>query len=471
MAVVGKYTLGVTVMPEYVQSEGAEAVLDRLVGGLGANQLTTSPYVAAQTQPGEGLREPPADAGAGAVRILDRPLWGANAVFMRASPSFVPDDRLYANIGYAPQPADDLTRREGHLVGDFVSLAKKRGVEVYLQIMAAIPPCLRVQFGGPSATDEPMLPDGRILPQRVDKNASLAARGVRDYMRALIVDLSRHYPDVDAFKFDWPEYPPYHFLALFADYNPQVRPYAVALGLDFDPLAEAMSGLLEKILGGNLPDLGLGGATDFDEALAKLTHYCPAVADHLALRTHLVERYAAFLRQCVDEASGGTKKVILQGFPTPWDQLSGFAVKPLSRHAHGLAVKFYTMHWPMMLANYASHLVPATPDQDMAIAAKLSQLFLARSRGYEKTGDFIYPEPGQGHGITAASIATKLAPMQAAATVPIAGISHAYGPISDVVDRFKAVWDASGRHAEINRYCYMSDAKIDALAAVVSGSI
>ncbi|WDR05223.1 hypothetical protein PSQ90_13110 [Devosia rhodophyticola] len=123
--------LGVTVMPEYVQSEGAEAVLDRLVGQLGANQITTSPYVAAQTKPGEGLREPPADAGAGAVRLLDRPLWGAGAVYMRAAPSFVPDDALYARGSYAPQPADELTHTQGHLVGDFLGLAKRRGVETH----------------------------------------------------------------------------------------------------------------------------------------------------------------------------------------------------------------------------------------------------------------------------------------------------------------------------------------------------
>ncbi|WDR05224.1 hypothetical protein PSQ90_13115 [Devosia rhodophyticola] len=314
-----------------------------------------------------------------------------------------------------------------------------------------------------------MLPDGRILPPRVDKNASLAASGVRDYMRALIVDLCRNYPEVDAFKFDWPEYPPYDFLALFADYNPQVRPYAEDLGLDFDQLASSMAGLMGKIIGGELPDLGLMDARDFGDVLARLQEFCPALTDHLALRAHLVERYAAFLRQCVDEASGGTKKMILQGFPTPWDQLSGFAVKPLSQHAHGLAVKFYTMHWPMMLRNYGDRLVSAMPEQDAAIAQSLSRLFLSHSPAYASIGDFRYPEPGQRHGISAATIAAKFTPMQKVATVPIAGIAHAYGPIPDVVERFKAIWNASGRHVEINRYCYMGNAKIDALAEVVKG--
>ena len=69
-------SVGITVLPEYIQSEGVEGVLDR-VQQAGATNVTTSPYVMELADAETGCREPPVDAGAGAVRLLDRPLWGA----------------------------------------------------------------------------------------------------------------------------------------------------------------------------------------------------------------------------------------------------------------------------------------------------------------------------------------------------------------------------------------------------------
>ena len=72
----GKRFLGVTVLPEYIQSEGVGGVLDNLVEKVGANAVATSPYLMEEADHKTGNREPPVDAGAGAVRLLDRPLFG-----------------------------------------------------------------------------------------------------------------------------------------------------------------------------------------------------------------------------------------------------------------------------------------------------------------------------------------------------------------------------------------------------------
>ena len=86
--------VGITVLPEYLQSEGVDGVLDNLVTKAGANAITASPYVMQVTDDAMGSREPPDDAGAGAVRLLDRPLWGKRELFVRTAPSFVPDKEL-----------------------------------------------------------------------------------------------------------------------------------------------------------------------------------------------------------------------------------------------------------------------------------------------------------------------------------------------------------------------------------------
>ncbi len=82
--------LGVTVLPEYVQVEGVDKVLDNLVR-MGATAVATSPYVMEPADAKTGGREPPDDAGAGKVRLLDRPLWGRRELFVRTA--FVPESR------------------------------------------------------------------------------------------------------------------------------------------------------------------------------------------------------------------------------------------------------------------------------------------------------------------------------------------------------------------------------------------
>ena len=101
MVAAGRF-LGITVMPEYIQSEGVERVLGSLTRA-GATAVTTSPYVMAPAgEAAGGAREPPIDAGAGGVRLLDRPLWGRRELLVRTAPSFAPERSLYAGLRYQP---------------------------------------------------------------------------------------------------------------------------------------------------------------------------------------------------------------------------------------------------------------------------------------------------------------------------------------------------------------------------------
>ena len=97
----GEKLLGVTVLPEYIQSEGIEGLLDNL-SRIGANAVATSPYLMEEADPETGQREPPADANAGNVRLLDRPLFGKREVWVKTAPSFEPHLPLYAGLRYQP---------------------------------------------------------------------------------------------------------------------------------------------------------------------------------------------------------------------------------------------------------------------------------------------------------------------------------------------------------------------------------
>ena len=63
-------TTGITIMPEYIQSEGIEAILNRCEQA-GIRQIATSPYYMHEAEEGCGYREPPIDAGSGKVRLFN----------------------------------------------------------------------------------------------------------------------------------------------------------------------------------------------------------------------------------------------------------------------------------------------------------------------------------------------------------------------------------------------------------------
>ena len=65
----GRLFVGVTVMPEYLQSETVDGVLDNLVEKAGATAVATSPYLMEPASEQDGSREPPDDAGAGKLRF------------------------------------------------------------------------------------------------------------------------------------------------------------------------------------------------------------------------------------------------------------------------------------------------------------------------------------------------------------------------------------------------------------------
>ncbi|MFT7642720.1 MAG: hypothetical protein ACI9G1_004478, partial [Pirellulaceae bacterium] len=228
--------VGVTVLPEYIQFEGIDRVLDNLQSRAGATAVATSPYVMEVADEATGSREPPIDAGAGKVRLLDRPLWGKRELWMRTAPSSEPNAWLYEGLRYQAAEPDQLTDEHGHIVSDFLDAAKSRGLATYLQVQSAIPPGYRVQFGGPEEEDLPRLPDGRIPQNRVANNGSLASPHIVDYHVAMLKDLCEAYPQIDGIRVDWPEYPPYRLDSVFVDFSDFAHDAADEFGFDFETM-------------------------------------------------------------------------------------------------------------------------------------------------------------------------------------------------------------------------------------------
>lgn len=466
----GKF-LGITVLPEYIQSEGVAGILDNLER-IGANAVATSPYLMEEADKETGQREPPADADAGGVRLLDRPLFGKREVWVRTAPSFAPDRALYRGLRYQPAEPTALTRSRGRILNDFIAAARKRSIKVYFQIQAAIPPGYRVQFGGPAAEDRARLPDGTIPEKRLAKNGSLASPQILGYEHALIRDIARNYPDLTGIRYDWPEYPPYFLDSAFLDFSYHAEKAAERMGFDFERMRRDVGALYDKIHGGLSDDDLKPWAEDADGGrygLLRLLSDHPGIGSWLRFKARLVEEMIAGFRRVMNQAGAARMELLPNAFPPPFTIFSGMDFTRVARFSTAISCKLYTMHWPMILRFYGDQILQANPGLSSRLLAKalVNLLDIADDGGLETVEDYAYPPPDAAHPVGARAQARKIAQAQrGAGDTPVYALAHGYGPPADFRKRLEVARDA-GRHGYwVNRYAYLSGDKLEIIRQV-----
>lgn len=458
------FALGVTVMPEWFACEGVDAVLDR-VESLGAKAIATSPYVLEVAPDGEGGREPPIDAGAGSVRPLDRPLYGRHALWVRTAPAFEHDLSRYEGQPYQPSRATALTTRHADLIDRVIDGCGRRGIVVYLQVMAASPPGYRVQFSGARDVDECFGPDGRGHPARVDGNASLASTDVARYTATLVAELAERYPGVSGFRLDWPEYPPYDLSSALFDFNPAAQALMASRGHDPARVAREALGWLARLRNDARAALDRGDAASTFSATSwrQLFDREGPLAPLFTAKRDATTALLGTVRRALDAVPGPRRRLEPQAFPPPFSWLSGFPLDGVDGIADAVGIKLYTMHWPMIARFWAREIIGDEPRALDAMTAGIAAAF-----------DFVdapcdgsvlrYPEPHERHPVSARAQRDKLAMARATAgSVPAVAFAHTYGPLDDVVDRVD-LCRATGMPVWLNRYGYLSDAKLAALA-------
>lgn len=457
--------LGITVMPEDYQVEGIEQVLRNVKSRAGANAVATSPYVMEPSDQQHGQRQPPIDAGAGGVRLLDRPLWGKRELYTTSSPSFTPNLKLYQGLRYQPGAPDDLTRAQGKIVRDFLRAANTAGFKTYFQIQSVIPPDYIVTSGGPTEDDKPRLPDGSVPKRRVGNTGSLASPDIRRYTEALITDLCQQYPEIDGIRMDWPEYPQYTLDDAFLDFSPPAEAAAKRLGFDFNRMRRE-AGDLYHHLHGSLTDKDLA---DPNFALLPAFSKSPGLRDLCRFKASLMSELLSGFRAALTAAGGKRKELVPNAFPPPFSLSSGMDYRLAAKHSNGISVKLYTMHWPMILRFYGDALLQANPGISRpALTRRLvSTLGIADGPGHPLLTDYAYPDPETPHGAGVQAQRQKIETAQkAAGATPVYALAHGYGPLADFEQRLAVAWSASANKVWINRYGYLTEEKIDAIGRV-----
>ena len=472
LALMDKHTgksrfVGINVMPEYLQTEG-DGFIDRLIGRTGATAIGITPCVVEQADQATGDREPPLK-----YALLDRPLWGRRELFIRVAPSFDFDPSLYEGVRYRPPEPTALTARNGHLVANFIDAAKSRGLEAHIRVQSAAPPGFRAAISNLDADDEPRLPNGDTLPNRLDQSGSLASPHVKAYICALLRDLCAHYPNADGFHLDWAEYPPYTLDSVFFDFCGHAEVAADRFGFDFDRMRADAAAVRGKFLGGlENSELRMwltpNGGRDAWRGL--LTAH-PGLADLFRFKALLSEELLEACRDAVTDAAGPDMKVAPMAFPPPWTAVSGFDYGRAAKHCDSILLKLIPSHWPMMLRAYGEAIHQANPRLSETLLVEVLNriLDIGDAEADATLESYSHPADGEAFAVGREAQLRKIEQGQAqAGKVPVFALVHSGGAVDDFRERLALAYAATGNKVWINRYGFLSDAKLDAIGEVTA---
>jgi hypothetical protein len=468
-------TLGIYAWPPHIQAEGVNAVLDNLQS-IGATSVSTSTYVAEPAADGEGdRREPPQNGNKGLVREIDRPLWGRKALYLHTGPSFAHDSSLYDGQKYAPPAPNDLTQKHGRVIHDFLAEAKKRGLKTYIQTSPSRLPTLRDGVDPAERTaDVPRLPFGRMPGNRMENFASLASPAVVDYMAAETADILAEYPEADGLLLDRMEQSFYTFDDAFVDYGPHARIAAESYGLDFESINEAVGAALDRFASITNDELdSVTSKLDIPIAFPGVSEprrfSANALNDAMTLRSKITSNLLRTLRESADGVRPGVELVPIT-FPPPLSILTGVDFAEYAKYADAVMIKFFTMHWPLIVTYWTEGITALNPSVDPNRVARAVSLALElEDNPSSDASDYAYPEPDTPHraGTEAQKSKIEVATNQAK-SMPILPSVHGYGPLADVERRWRIGWETGQFGMWVNRYGYLSEPKLNLLKRVTS---
>lgn len=461
-----KRFLGITTMSPFYQNEGVARTVENLVERAGATAVATNTSVAMVAPEGQGGFQPPDDAGA-SVRLFERPLWGEYALWLRSAPGHVPNAEFFAGSPYQPRPADELTQREGPVIGQFIDAAKQSGLTVYIQTGAVQPPGLRDE-------DRPRLPNGNLPADRMADTGSLASPAIRSYIRAWTQDLFAAYPAVDGIRPDWPEYPCYKLDEAFQDFSPHVARWAGEHGFDFPRMQHDVAAFYQY-LHGKLTNADLVDFASPDRgkyAILRLLQHYPGVAEWFRCKAALSNDLLTHWRAAITEYGGQDKELSANAFMVPLSFITGLDFAGAAKVCASVCPKLYTMHWSLIVKFWGDVLMAANPglDETLVVRAIVHLLDLDDGGGKSRIADYGYPEPDEPHPIPTSTQVRKLNQVMDATRgqTKVYALVHGYGPLDDFRRRLQLVADSPVDGVWINRYGYLSDEKLDAIREIWS---
>ena len=128
------------------------------------------------------------------------------------------------------------------------------------------------------------------------------------------------------------------------------------------------------------------------------------------------------------------------------------------------------MHWSLMVKFWGDEILAANPDLDETLLARTLVTLMDISDNPESChlDDYGYPAPDEPHPIPNEPQARKIAKVcrATAGQAIVTPLVHGYGPPDDFRRRLQLVADSDADGVWINRYGYLGEEKLDAIADV-----
>jgi hypothetical protein len=196
----------------------------------------------------------------------------------------------------------------------------------------------------------------------------------------------------------------------------------------------------------------------------------PGVAEWLRCKAALSTDLLGEWRKAISAYGGDDKELSANAFMTPLSLITGLDFAAAAQHCTSIAPKLYTMHWSLIIKFWGDVLMAANPglDETLLVRALVHLLDLDDGEGGTTIADYGYPEPDEPHPIPTKAQLRKLDQVMAAARgqTKIYALVHGYGPLDDFRRRLQLVADSPVDGVWINRYGYLSDAKLDCIGEV-----
>ena len=125
-----------------------------------------------------------------------------------------------------------------------------------------------------------------------------------------------------------------------------------------------------------------------------------------------------------------------------------------------------------MLRFYGDQLRQANPDVSLPLLTRslVEWLDFADDGGLPSLEQYKYPSPEERHPVGAHAQTRKIRQAQAdAGDTPVYALAHGYGPLDDFQRRLTIAHQSGPHGIWVNRYAYLSDAKLDIIGQVAQG--
>ena len=453
--------LGVVLSPAAVQSEGLDAVLDRIAAA-GADAISSMWSVSRPCPSGQGERQPPLDID-GYDRILDRPLFGHKELWLESFRTHPYDEILFEATPYRPGGRMAPPDVDRDLPDKILEAAHERGMQAWMQLSPTIVPGLRLE-------DQPHHVDGSLpdMDRRVARQGCLNNPAVRNYGLGLVRDAVRHHAAADGLFLDWAEFTTYGLQDHLVCFCPHCETRATAAGMDWARMRKDVLSTWQQLHRLTSADLSrMQRLARQPSELIELLVTSPGWYDLLRFKARSVLEYYQDVRAAMDAEGAERMALGANGWCPPFNLSSGMDYRALADVCQALRAKLFTFHWSVLPRWYGQALLRWNPtlSEEHVLDMLVEALELPDDNNPRSFAHYHIPTPEEPHPALpdAWRAKTDAVADQVAGRAPFFAYAHSYRPLDQWKRTIAVLRDSRADGMWVQRYGYLSDAKLEAL--------